>query len=172
MNSLLTNSALIKAVRLAERKDYTSLLSEVCNNKVLLSQYATWSDKKYTRNCLYRDDKLELILICWEPNQQTSIHNHGGEECWLGVCEGLIEEQHFIEENAQLKLIQSENLQEGQVSYMNDKLGIHRLKNTTSKRVMTLHLYAKPIDQCDFYCEDSKKFITTSMKYDSKFDIA
>ncbi|MDT0559348.1 cysteine dioxygenase family protein [Ichthyenterobacterium sp. W332] len=170
MNSLLTNKDLILAVASAHRKEYSELLRKACLNTELLSKYASWSNKKYTRNCLYRDENLELILICWEPNQQTSIHNHGGEECWLGICNGEIEEQHFIDENGALKLIQCETLAEGNISYMNDKLGIHRLINNSDKRVMSLHLYAKPIDSCDFYCEDTKQFMTKSLQYDSKIE--
>lgn len=151
----------------APRSHYAKVLLNACKNKELLLQYATWSSKTYTRNCLYRDQNLELILICWEPKQETSIHNHGGEECWLGICDGVIEEQHFIQEGKSLKLIQSENLVEGKVSYMNDKLGIHKLKNSTKKRAMSLHLYAKPIDQCEFYCEDSKQFISKKLEYDT-----
>jgi cysteine dioxygenase len=50
---------------------------------------------------------------------------------------------------------------------MIDFMGFHRLENASSQRSMSLHLYAKPIRDCQIFDEDSKKFAPKKMVYDT-----
>jgi len=148
------------------KKEYTSILKEFCSDASLFNDYQSWSQKKYTRNCIYNDEQFELILLCWENGQETSIHCHGGEECWVHLLEGEMEEQLYNkDENVTLKAIRK--LQKFQSSYINDSIGFHRLKNSFKGRTISLHLYAKPIKQCTFYDEENLMFVSRNLKYDT-----
>jgi len=129
--------------------------------------YMTWNEDRYTRNCIVRTDKYELILLCWEAGQKTSIHCHGGEECWVYNVKGEIKESNFqMLANIPTK-VDSEILKEGLVSYMNDDLGYHKLSNIAEGRSMSLHLYMNPIDNCTIWNKKLKKFIPVDLKYDT-----
>jgi predicted metal-dependent enzyme (double-stranded beta helix superfamily) len=39
-------------------------------------QYAFFNPHKYCRNLLEFNEDFELIVLCWEPNQESPIHNH------------------------------------------------------------------------------------------------
>lgn len=130
--------------------------------------FQSWSKKKYTRNCLYRDANFELILLCWEQGQETSIHDHDGEDCWVYLLKGKMEEVLFsIDDQKQLKEEVTQHITPNQLTFMNDRIGFHKLKNVNQGRSMSLHVYAKPIEQCRFFDEKSKRFIEKTLTFDT-----
>ena len=60
-----------------------------------LQKYCQWNEKRYTRTCIARTDDFELMLICYEPGQRTSIHDYDTEEAWVHPVEGTIAEERF-----------------------------------------------------------------------------
>ena len=131
----------------------------------------SWSQEGYTRNCIERTESYELILLCWEPDQYTPIHCHGGEECWVYVLQGDVEECYY-EEHPKSGLPVPKGFpnirRQGQLSYMNDEMGFHTLKNITSGRAMSLHLYMNPIDRCRIYDTEEGDLKWKEMTYDSE----
>jgi len=166
LKPILTIHDLINQLYNTSKEDYNSIFENLQLNKKLFEEYESWSQKKYTRNCIYNDEQFELILLCWEKGQETSIHCHGGEECWLYLLEGEIEEVLYNkDENVTQKDIRK--LQKLESSYINDSIGLHRLKNSFEGRTITLHLYAKPIKKCTFYDEKNSIFVSRHLKYDT-----
>jgi cysteine dioxygenase len=50
---------------------------------------------------------------------------------------------------------------------MIDFMGVHRLENMQNERSMTLHLYAKPIRNCQTFDERTRTFIRRELAYDT-----
>lgn len=135
-------------------------------------KHATWSETCYTRNCIAENEDFELILLCWEKGQITAIHDHGGEECWVYFVDGEFREHIYTEgENGELDIIKTTNTKPGDVAYMIDFMGFHNLENRSKKRSMTLHLYAKPIKNCNVYDSEKNEFINKEMSYDNVSEI-
>ena len=131
-------------------------------------KYATWSETCYTRNCVAENDDFELILICWEKGQATAIHDHGGEECWVYFVEGEFRENIYTQEKERgLNVVKTSIAKPGDVAYMIDFMGYHNLENQSSKRSMSLHLYAKPIKNCNVYDSKKNQFVRKEMSYDN-----
>src|SRR5258708_37755377 len=51
--------------------------------------------EKYTRNLILRTPLFELIAICWDVGQVSSIHNHRGQSCWMAIAYGKVQVQNF-----------------------------------------------------------------------------
>lgn len=148
------------------RKDYVSLANKLDLDEKELSKFAFWDDQQYTRNCIKRTDDYELLLLCWEKNQETPIHCHNGEECWVYMASGKIHEIRYQKDEDDQPYSTNElKMVDSGVSYMNDDMGYHSLANIHNGRSMTLHLYVEPIDECSVYCEDSEKFIFKDLQY-------
>lgn len=130
-----------------------------------LKPYAYWNSDFYTRNCIERTEHYELILLCWEDGQNTPIHCHGGEECWVYIMDGKLQETHFQHENNQLSTESIEVLDKGGISFMCDDLGYHKLENIGGGRSMSLHLYMDPIDTCTKYDNTSDLFKPVALSY-------
>ena len=157
---------LTTALSEADKANYCDILRAINFSPKELSKYSSWSEDYYTRNCILNCDKFELILICWCKSHKTPIHDHGGEECWVKVISGQLEEVIYGKnENDELTVLRTLVSKKNQVTYMKDFMGFHSLENTSDQRSMTLHLYAKPIRKCNVFDEDSKTFINKEMVY-------
>ncbi len=149
-------------------EDYNSVLNNFNFETIDFKPFESWSEEKYTRNCLYRDDKFELILLCWEKGQGTAIHGHDGEDCWVYLLEGEMEEVMFsLDDLDHLKEVGSQKVIPQQLTFMNDKIGFHKLKNSANGSSISLHLYAQPIENCVSYDESTKRFIDRQLNYDT-----
>ncbi|HSZ00492.1 MAG TPA: cysteine dioxygenase family protein, partial [Terriglobales bacterium] len=50
-----------------------------------LTPYLTWDRQHYTRNLIDKTPLYELMAICWEVGQGSSVHNHRDQNCWMAV---------------------------------------------------------------------------------------
>src|SRR5262250_2983522 len=60
-----------------------------------LAKYLIWDRQHYTRNLIDKTPLYELIAICWEVGQVSSIHNHKGQNCWMAVPIGRLLVQNY-----------------------------------------------------------------------------
>ncbi|MFK7786447.1 MAG: cysteine dioxygenase family protein [Crocinitomicaceae bacterium] len=161
-----TINELVTALAEGERTTYNQIFRSMHIPVSEFENFCSWSDGCYTRNCVFEDEKFELILLCWEEGQKTPIHDHGGEECWVKTVKGELEESLFkMDEENTLKLIKSDVSQANDITYMIDFMGFHSLKNISEGRSMSLHLYAKPIKTCNIFDETTGNFINRELVY-------
>ena len=66
-----------------------------------LAPYLTWDRQHYTRNLIDKTPLYELIAICWEVGQASSVHNHRDQNCWMAVPIGrlLVENFHVVDQD-------------------------------------------------------------------------
>jgi len=147
--------------------DYRAIAKGMHIDAADFIKYTSWGNSRYTRNCIVRTDAYELLLLCWEQGQETAVHCHGGEECWVYNVQGVIQEVHYEMEAGVPVETNTEELSAGGLSYMNDDLGYHKLINAAKGRSMTLHLYMNPIDHCTSWNSKLKKFVPVSPSYDT-----
>lgn len=159
---------LVSALSEGERATFNSIF---CSSKIPVSSfdtYCSWADDSYTRNCIIDDENFELILLCWNKGQVTPIHDHGGEECWVKIIEGEFKETIFEESpNGGVKALRSSISKANDITYMIDFMGFHSLENISTKRSMSLHLYAKPIRTCKAYDMELGEFVSRDLEYDT-----
>src|SRR5271170_1023678 len=60
-----------------------------------LSPYLTWDRQHYTRNLIDKTPLYELLAICWEIGQASSVHNHRDQNCWMAVPVGRLLVENF-----------------------------------------------------------------------------
>ncbi len=153
-------------------KEFThlSVLDFLRRNRVdlaSLSPYLYFSRDHYTRNLIQRTPLFDLLAICWEPGQQSPIHNHCNQNCWMAMACGRVQVHNF-------KLIQKDPATgfcdlESSTHYLIDAGNpqevdpgepIHRVANPRSfmSRAVTLHVYSKPYDTCEVYDLKEKRY--------------
>src|SRR5438105_10265713 len=64
-------------------------------NEATLAPYLMWNRQHYTRNLIDKTDLYELIAICWEPGQVSSVHNHRDQMCWMAAPIGKLVVENF-----------------------------------------------------------------------------
>lgn len=145
--------------------DHAKIIKRIKMEAHEFEPFNTWSKECYTRNCLARTEKYELILLCWAVGAKTPIHGHGGEDCWVYQIQGTVKETRFEQNAGRLKATNQILLTPGKLTYMNDRMGYHSIENISDQRAMTLHIYASPIDSCKVYNDEKDCFEMKEMSY-------
>lgn len=60
-----------------------------------LAPYLTWSRQHYTRNLIDTSELYELLAICWDIGQASSVHNHRDQNCWMAAPVGRLLVENF-----------------------------------------------------------------------------
>jgi len=80
---------------------------------------------------------IDIYFIVWKPNALSKIHNHSKNGCYMFILKGDIKEEIF---NKKLNIIGSNYYSTFDISYINDDIGYHRIKNT-NQYSYSLHFY-------------------------------
>ena len=170
--SIETLNHLTEVLKQSNRSDYNEIMNNLDLPKYLFDCYCSWSNECYTRNCIVDNESFELILLCWEAGQATPIHDHGGEECWVKVIQGEFKETIYkFNKPGEIQTLRSTVSKKGDLSYMIDFMGFHRLENISKKRSLSLHLYAKPIRNCQLFDEDSGELVRKNLVYNTCHEV-
>ena len=80
---------------------------------------------------------VDIYFIVWKPNALSKIHNHSKNGCYMLILKGDIKEEIY---NKKLNIIGSNYYSTFDISYINDDIGYHRIKNT-NQYSYSLHFY-------------------------------
>ena len=139
-------------------------------------KYFHWSPNFYTRNLIYKNDRYELMAICWEKGQVSRIHNHSEQQCWMMVPVGRLLGQNFTvvdidEKTGYCKLAEADTfeLSECLAAKVEAEEPVHQMLNLAEydQRAVSLHIYSKPFDRCLSYCRDTDTFKEVQLHYTS-----
>lgn len=144
----------------SEIKTVRRLLQEKPVSADSLAPYLTWDRQHYTRNLIDRTPLYELLAICWEVGQASSVHNHRGQNCWMAVPIGRlqVENFHLVHEDvtAGSCRLEPKNVVEMNVAEpcaVDPGDPVHRVFNPRefNQRAVSLHVYSRPFDICVVY---------------------
>jgi cysteine dioxygenase len=168
MNPITSIEQLIDCFDDAEPSEQVSVLKRIDISLNDFEKYATWIEGGYTRNCITRKEDFEFILLCWDRNVETSIHDHSGQHCWVYQIDGTVEEKRFdLSSINEVELKNHMKIKKGELTYMHDHMGFHSIKNISETKAMTLHIYASPIDSCQIYDQEKKHLKKIKLEYHS-----
>jgi cysteine dioxygenase len=128
-----------------------------------LAPYLVWDPQHYTRNLIDKTPLYELIAICWDVGQFSSIHNHHQQNCWMAVPIGRLLVQNYrtlFEDLAAGRCrIEPTNVVEMNASQpcaVDPREPVHKVYNPRefAARAVSLHVYSKPFDSCVVYSEE------------------
>ncbi len=141
-----------------------------------ITRYFFWSKDYYTRNLVYKDDRFEVMVICWEKGQISQVHNHSDQKCWMMVPVGRLRGQNFKvaeidESRSYCRLIETESFELSDCLAAKVELEepIHQVLNLAEydERAVSIHIYSKPYDRCLSYCRETHTFKEVSLFYNS-----
>lgn len=125
-----------------------------------LAPYLTWSAQHYTRNLIDRTQLYELMAICWEVGQASSVHNHRDQNCWMAVPMGRlrVENFHLVGQDLEkgtcdLEPLNAVEMNVAQPCAVDPADPVHRVVNPREfgERAVSLHVYSRPFDTCVVY---------------------
>lgn len=101
-----------------------------------------FKDSHYSRHLVFRSGNVEILVVCWRPGQGSPIHGHGPSDGLMIILEGEITNTTYYANGQKVTTV----WQEGDVGHT--PIGAqHEVKNTSNKDVMSLHIYAPPLER-------------------------
>ncbi|MGO9087073.1 MAG: cysteine dioxygenase [Terriglobales bacterium] len=143
-----------------QKEQVLRLLAERPVSADSLASYLTWDRQHYTRNLIDRTPLYELLAICWEVGQASSVHNHRDQNCWMAAPIGRlqIENFHLVHQDLQAGRCRLEPLNTIEMNLFNPCAvdpddPVHRVVNPRefNQRAVSLHVYSRPFDTCVVY---------------------
>ena len=107
-------------------------------------KYINFSDRTYTRRILkeYSNDMFEFVLICWNNDQYTPIHDHPERGCIMKVLEGGLWEHRYTKCcYGNYDVHEKSYVVRNDVTYIEGNDTIHKIINDNLQTV-TLHIYS------------------------------
>ena len=172
---ITTIPQLIKELQLGTGTDgYMGPMDRVHIKPSEVKKYATWNNKRYTRNLIERNNDFEIILVGWEAGQKSPIHSYGDEQGWMYVVEGEIVVNHYFKSHGEAKMqfYKEVRLLPEKYLYVNDYLGFHSVTNSSKGRTLSLHLHARPVEGWTVYDPETNAFFNVKTGIDSVAEIA
>jgi cysteine dioxygenase len=158
------------------RVDMGERLGGVHIDPASLRPYLHFARGRYTRNLVYRDARMEVILNCWDADVASPIHDHDGQECWFSIQSGrfLLENYPLLSgghEPGPARLGGSQvvgPVGPGHVDFRDLEAPIHRVVSHGMPGI-TLHVYAGPVERCLVYDPHRHRCALHEMRYHSIF---
>ncbi len=143
-----------------------------------LSPYLTWDRQHYTRNLIDKTALYELIAICWEVGQCSSVHNHRDQNCWMAAPIGrlLVGNYHLISQDiargrCDLRPADTVEMNAAHPCAVNPADPVHRVYNPREfgERAVSLHVYSRPFDTCIVYSPEQGTCGEIELHYNTEY---
>ncbi len=108
------------------------------------------------RFLLSKNEEYEIVLMIWGPGAMTPIHDHGGSSSFVEIIDGAIAERFFDRQGP--RQIGETILRTGDKSELASGDVVHQMVNIAESFSYSIHLYANPLSECNFYDEDSTEW--------------
>jgi cysteine dioxygenase len=156
-----------------------------------LEKYKLWMPDRHTRNKIFRNDLIEVMLICWPIGAITPLHTHNGQLGWMTMIEGRL----IVENYKKMMCNKPENEQvvgmdclagatQIEMQHLNNELAvpggplntvdktqtIHRIKNLVewNQPAVSMHVYSRPIDSAVVFDIENQRCFRRDLKYDNE----
>jgi cysteine dioxygenase len=137
----------------------------------LIESRTCFGRDKYARNLICRTPSFELLVLCWKPGHESTIHDHVGSLNAISVHRGALTSRIFSPaEGVQagsgpVVLDDTDTLLPGQGWTGVDRDGIHQLANTGEEDLVTVHVYAPALMTLNVYSLESSKVELQPLRY-------
>jgi len=162
-------------------RDVERVYKFICAHPVdpnTLAPYLMWDKQHYTRNLISKTSDYELMAICWEAGQSSSIHNHDEQNCWMAVPIGRLLVQNYrvlsqeIEKGlSALEITDTLEINPVGPVAVDPDCPVHRVHNPVefNRRAVSLHLYSLPFETCIVYSHERGTCGVTNLRYTTEY---
>ena len=178
INELVSALCEFPASSFEETSEIHGYLREHPVDSATLDRFLCWDKQHYTRNLIVKTPLFELVAICWQVGQQSSIHNHDQQNCWMAAASGrlLVQNYRTLSEDIRVGHCNIERSDSVEMSFgnpvaVNPKEPVHRVSNLPEfgERAVSLHIYSRPFDQCVVYSEEQHTCGVIKLVYTTEF---
>jgi len=178
IDELVRKLRALPALAFDNTEEIKLLLEQMPVDEASLAPYLSWDRQHYTRNLIDKTELYELVAVCWEVGQGSSVHNHREQNFWMAAPIGnlLVENFHvgFQDiEAGKCRLVASNTvkLTAANPCAVDPREPVHRVVNPreANQRAVTLHVYSRPFDTCVVYSPEQGTCGDIRLHYNTVF---
>lgn len=129
-------------------------------------------DNDYRRMLVHSEDAFELVVMRWNGNVETPVHDHGGQRCWFTVMDGTIGVENFrcTTKTAGELSVRSQGSALLHASDIDARLTDDDLHKcfVPGDGALSLHLYAHPLGEYHVYDLSTRSIQKQRSSYDDR----
>ena len=142
----------------------------------LIMRRTAFSEAGYARNLVCRTPEVEVLVLCWRPGQQSTIHDHAGSLNAIRVHRGSLTSRLFAPVDGAapgrgpVRLVAQDTVDAGELTGP-DRDGVHQLANLSGGDLVTVHRYAPPLREVTIYSTDAPETAQLRLSYSDSDDL-
>ena len=118
-------------------KNYNDFKTEIIYDKnIMFNKYG------YSKNIIYSNNLLTAFVVFWKPFSETSIHGHARNGCHVLKIDGTWQEELYKNDG----IIESRGLTSGNVCFIDNSIGKHKMYYTGNDMGVSLNIYSPTAD--------------------------
>ena len=143
-----------------------------------LAPYLNWDCQHYTRNLVDHTEMYDLIAVCWEIGQGSSVHNHKGQRCWMSVPIGRLMCRNYMVQVEDVDRQYCEITPDAEFQpdpahpcAVQPETPVHEVYNPAdfAERAVSLHIYSRPFNRCTVYSAEKHTCGEIELHYNSMY---
>lgn len=149
---LLTFQQLVKHIKqldvVLNLEEIENLLARVVCNPNDYKKFLAFTEP-YGRISVVKSNLgfAELLIMTWDTNQQSVIHDHFQSACGIRVLQGKMTETLYdLVDGDKVCQIATKEWLEGEITSSEASSDIHKISNKDETVLITLHIYSVPLD--------------------------
>jgi predicted metal-dependent enzyme (double-stranded beta helix superfamily) len=137
----------------------------------LIGNRIAFARDTYSRNLVCRTPFFELLVLCWRPGQESTIHDHAGSLNAIGVRSGELTSRLFLPAegvtpgSGPVEMTSEDRLGPDDDPIGVDRGGIHQLANASRVDLVTVHVYAPALMDLNVYSTTSPVVEQRPLRY-------
>ena len=137
----------------------------------LIESRTGFAEGHYTRNLVCRTPGFELLVLCWKPGHESTIHDHVSSLNAITVFGGELASRTFMPSGGRppgtgpVEMTGEEGVRPGRGWIGVDRGGIHQLANTSDDDLITVHVYAPALMELTVYSTESPEVERRPLRY-------
>jgi len=143
----------------------------------LIESRSRFLPDEYARNLILRTPYFELLVLCWQPGQHSTIHDHAGALNAIRVRSGELTSRVFRRAagaapgEGPVELVAEDHIGAGDPLVGVDRGGIHQLADAGPEPLITVHVYAPPLQELTVFHTTSAVVERRSLRYSLADDL-
>lgn len=129
------------------------ILSRLAISGEEIKDHSRFSEQRYARNLFYKTAAFEIMVMCWNSGQRSSIHDHAGSLGGLKILHGSLTESLFDKAaNGMIRSLTSVDFEPNAIRVEETSL-IHQISNLqgNDRQAISLHIYVPPLVRMNVY---------------------
>lgn len=120
--------------------------------------FVAFDERSRWHRRIYRDQRVDVWLISWLPDQGTQLHDHGGSSGAFTVLSGVLAEAVYVRSGRDAGRLREREHKAGR-SVGFDSRYVHDVRNRSAAPAVSVHAYSPALTSMTYYDVEAHELV-------------